>query len=614
MRLKWIHIIWLLVLPVVLAASASLQAVQVTAEVSQQDIYLGEPFQYTVVVEDCGSEPTVDTSALQSWSPQYLGSQPYSQQSVTIINGRRRESVTKRYFVKYQLTPPKTGRFNLPPIPVTVEGRNYTTNVVPVTIKIPQTTDKIDLEVTFSEQNVFVGQPVTVTVKWYIAANVGDFHFDIPVFRDDRFVVAQETLEPPITGEQVKIDLDSGSVIAAQANTTHNGQRYLLVAFRKIIIPRQAGIFNFTAPAVSCNLEVQRSRSSRRDDFFDNPFFGRREYERFLATAEAMTLQVNPLPSQGRPAEFSGLVGRYQIQADASPTTVNVGDPITLTVTVQGALLDQVNLPDLATLPGFAQNFKIPSEQSSPKIDQGQKTFTQTIRAANEQITEIPAIPLSYFDVDDMRYITAQSDPIPLKVEPTRIVTAADAVGQTFTPIGRTVEAVQQGIAANYEGPELLKNQKLTVAALSNQWPFRIVLCVPAAVFIFSALFYTLTRTNPQRQRARQKALACRHALTVLKQLTSANKPDNANFYQNLAEALRQYVGDYYDKPPLSLTTRDCESLLRTNHRHEKAIQQFCEILDLCDQGRFAGLRDSRQINLNDIKTLLKNLDKSAKK
>src|SRR5262245_6018297 len=45
---------------------------------------------------------------------------------------------------------------------------------------------------------------------------------------------------------------------------------------------------------------------------------------------------VEEPPVAGRPEDFSGLVGVYRISSSASPTEVNVEDPLTLTVRITG--------------------------------------------------------------------------------------------------------------------------------------------------------------------------------------------------------------------------------------------------------------------------------------
>ena len=82
----------------------------------------------------------------------------------------------------------------------------------------------------------------------------------------------------------------------------------------------------------------------------------------------------------------------------------------------------------------FDTNFKIPSEKASPVMENGSKVFTQTIRANSDTVTEIPSIPLVYFDSEKGEYVTAKTDPIKLEVSPTKILTTSDMQGSDSAP------------------------------------------------------------------------------------------------------------------------------------------------------------------------------------
>ncbi|MEZ5363746.1 MAG: BatD family protein [Bryobacterales bacterium] len=135
-----------------------------------------------------------------------------------------------------------------------------------------------------------------------------------------------------------------------------------------------------------------------------------------------------PLPEQGKPANFSGLIGNFHFDAHAVPTAVSVGDPITLTIRVSGPeYLDYVRLPDLAQQTELVEGFKIPEEMAAGEIVDRAKVFSQTIRAKDPRITEIPELDFSYFDPDRGEYMVGRTDPIPIEVSGTRVLTLSDA-------------------------------------------------------------------------------------------------------------------------------------------------------------------------------------------
>ena len=70
--------------------------------------------------------------------------------------------------------------------------------------------------------------------------------------------------------------------------------------------------------------------------------------EKFVSSSAPLTLDIRPVPSAGQPASFSGAIGRFQVEVDANPKSLRVGDPLSVTLTVRGeGLLETVHPPAL---------------------------------------------------------------------------------------------------------------------------------------------------------------------------------------------------------------------------------------------------------------------------
>ena len=573
----------LLLLAILLVCCATAQAeIAVRAGVAADEgIYPGEPFQYQIIIEGYDKPGAADVAPLADFSPRQAGGQNLSQVSISIVNGRRTDTSIKRYVMAYQLTADRPGRLRLPSVNVQVEGRTYATNPVAINVLKPATSDSLDLEVALSENRCYVGQPITLSARWYVSTSVAeriaDYNFNIPALHDsDRFIF-ESAAAGAADDSALQIDLPSGPVVARQSRARHNDDDCVLVEFDVILIPRRAGRVEVPVATVVAKVDVSRRPRSRSPFGFD--FDGRREYKRFLATAPATSLDVAPLPTADKPADFNGLVGRYRIAAVATPTEVNVGDPITLTVTIAGDLLKMVAAPDLANVSAFADNFKIPAEQASPKLTRAGKVYTQTIRAKNETITAIPPIPLSYFDVDKDAYVTVHSDPIPLHVSPTRIVTADQAVGGSSAPRISRLKQIKIGLAANYERPDLTEDVAFSPLVALTQPSYLTLLITPPVLLIIAVLVRLSRRTNPVRQAARRRALAYRKAAATLKR---TNDPTR------IADVLRRYIADRYDRTAQSLTPDDCAAMLHADGKSQELIDQFRRLLETCDHARYA--------------------------
>jgi hypothetical protein len=582
-------------------------AVRVFAQVdTSEDIYVGESFGYHIIIDGDNKAGQVDLTPLAKYNPQSAGNRDVSQTSVSFINGRTTQSITKRYVMSYLLVSNNVGQIELPSVTVTVDSKSYRTNPVKVNILKPGTTDQLDLEVTLSQQQCYVGQPVIMTVKFYISADIGDFQFDIPAFTSNDFYIE----EPDISSPQAKeYDLGNGVIVrVSQYRTTHNSKDSLLLSFSKILIPKHAGEIAISPASVSADVAVGRVRS--QDRFFDGLFGSHKKYKRFLVSSQPLNLKVLPLPEEGKPFGFYGLVGKYTIAASATPTKVNVGDPITLTVKIGGGeFLKPVLWPDLEQIPELAENFKIPSEKASPTIENGYKVFTQTIRANNDKIQEIPSIPLVYFDADKGRYEVAKTEPIKLEVSPTKVLTNADLEGLGFAPVNKEVEAIKKGLSANYEGLDALTNQTFSPIAATVSTPYLLIWAGPLVLLIVSSLTKFFTYTTPEKAIAKRKRGAAGKAVGHLKKIVSYPIEQQ---HELLASTMKQYIGDRFDKIARSLTSNDCFETVIAETKNRQIAEKYKEIIASCEAARYASVEhvcDSSKIKeaIELIKTIEKN-------
>jgi hypothetical protein len=172
------------------------------------------------------------------------------------------------------------------------------------------------------------------------------------------------------------------------------------------------------------------------DDFFNDPFAAFGQMEKRSVTAPAVELDVQPLPAQNRPQDFTGAVGMFQLAVEGSPTKVKVGDPVTLRMRITGSgNFDRVGAPVLVDPNGWhaydaSADFKPASEEV---ITSGTKTFEMAV-VPEQKKTQMPQVQFSYFDPDAERYVTLKSEPQPLTVEGGAPRAPAPAIAATPEP------------------------------------------------------------------------------------------------------------------------------------------------------------------------------------
>jgi len=611
MKISIKHIFAIWTLTAVLSAGVAAGQVNVIAQVDTgRDIYVGERFAYNIIIDGENKPGEPDLSPLSKYNPQSSGNQDVSQTSISIVNGRTTQNVVKRYVMGYSLAANQTGVAQIPPVSVTVDGQVYRTNPVSVNILQPGTTENLDVEMELSQPACFVGEPVVVTVKFYILSDIGDFQFNIPAFNGEMFYIE----DPDVADKQAKPYRIDGNTTAlvSQTRVMHNYRDSVLLSFSKVLIPKQAGQIQLEPVTVSADVVVGRKKSSQ-DPFFDNFFDGGKSYKRFMVSSKPAALTVQSLPEDGRPAQFYGLVGRYTISADASPVSVNVGDPITLTIKIGGSkYLKPVQWPQLEQIPAMAANFKIPSQQSSPVVEDGSKVFTQTIRANNDKVTEIPPIPLAFFDTEAKKYAVAATEPIKLTVAPTKVLTSQDLEGSDFAPVNKEVEAIKKGLSANYEGPDVITNMGFSPSAAIVSPAYAAVWAVPLAGLILSSVLRALTHTTPEKVAQRRRRRAAGKAVSRLRGIVSLDRQQQR---QLLGDIMKQYIGERFDRAAGSLTAADCHGIIMEACGIGQLADDYSGIVSACEAGRYAPVEvniDAAQIK--KVITLVGMIEKKSKR
>jgi hypothetical protein len=303
----------------------------VTAAVEKTQVYAGQPFVLQIQVTGSDEVKPPDLSGLDDFQVQEAGGGQNNSQSISIVNGKISRVVRRGYTFNYRLTAKRAGDLMIPAIVVTAEGKTRRTEPIRMRAVPPSENEDFKLRLDFSGQRVYVGQPVILTVTWYVGGNVEEFGFNIPLLDDKRFDVTgfNDDIDPNQQDAYVRIPLGDDVVIGRKSRAALDGRTFLTVKFEKVLIPKQAGTIQVPQATVSMRAVQgyqRRGGNSVLDDFFSDGVFGRRAvYEDFVVPSNTPTLEVAALPTEGRPAGFTGLVGPFKIEADATPTDISKG-------------------------------------------------------------------------------------------------------------------------------------------------------------------------------------------------------------------------------------------------------------------------------------------------
>ncbi len=508
--------------------------------------------------------------------------------SVQMINGKTTKSVQTTY--SYVLRPLKAGKFTIARASAKVKGQDIFSE--PVSIEVVASgsanrqtdgssqggqqaqrqsqngmiqDDDIFLTLELSRSNVVVGEPITATLKLYQKVNIAGFESaEFPTFNG----FWSQEIEAPTNIEFVR--------------ETYDGQIYNSALLRKfILIPQQQGQIKIDPAELVClvNVRVSTGGASIFDGFFDDYRTVRKK-----VASKPLTVNVSPLPA-GAPASFAGGVGEFRISAELSKDTIRTHEAASLLVTVTGR--GNVSLLEAPKV-NFPPDMEVYDTKISDKIDKG--------GTAGSKYYEFPFIPrshgdfviepirYSYYDVNQKKYVTLETPPIPISVERGNETDAggivvAGNVQKDVRNLGSDIRFIST------KDPGLSSKGVFFVGSVLF-WIILAVLAAAAAI-CWAALRHLAARradvVGTKNRKATKMALKrLQLAGTFLKQnLYTA-------FYEELHKALLGFISDKLNMPVSELSRDRIAESLKEGNVNSGLAETFIGILDACEFARYA--------------------------
>lgn len=566
--------------------------------VESQQVSLNEPFIFQIQVETGKGEEaqTPTLPSMPDFAVTALEPQKSTSSHTTIINGKITSKSATTTIFKYYLTARREGRLTIPPVTVKVGKQSLRTDAILIIASKSQGVTDIFLECELSTDSCYVGEPVMLTCRWFFGQEIRGYSFNLPVYELDDFTFPEyePSFDPQHQNEYLRLNNNQDKqIIARQTTTNHDGLRMGCVTFQIPLLPNAPGTFKIPAANVICKIDDnRRSQSNRRSrspfDDFDDPFFGFSQPTRQLSfNSPELTITVREMPQQGRPDNFSGIIGKCQASASASLTEVNVGDPILVTIRLSGPpFLDNVRLPDFALQKNLQGNFRISGDEPGT-ITNGCKEFQRTFRATSDKITELPPLEIPFFNSASGKYEIAATAPIPLQVTVARQITAEDAQGLSSSSspaAAREVQATATGLAGNYSLEKALISRTSSEAWLHR--PLTILwLGLPPLlwlILLFAKLITAWHRLDPRGRASRQAKSLCLKKLRAL-------SPKDETLAIRISELLQDCFSSRFGLSGGTITFRDLQNHGADSRLTPEGLQTFKEIFETCEAVQFAG-------------------------
>lgn len=480
---------WIVITTVVSVATTTAAFGQnVDTRLSSREAYIGMPVVLEISIRNASNYEPPSIPAIDGCEIRSAGTPAQSSQ-ITIINGRRSES--RSVVMRYLITPRRPGSYEIPALELRVDGKTRTTKPMSFVATRSETGDLLFVEIDGGEKSVYVGQPLELKLKIWIKRFV-DRENGIQLSEANMWQLISEQTSWGSFSDRLRELADNNQRPGGREVLRDNGQgqkrSYFLYEIDATVYPTHPGKIDANDVQIVVNYPTALGKSRdpfddffkgspfagrmsqmMDDDFFSSPF-GRRltikSARPIVAEATVDSTEVRPVPTMGRPADYRGAVGNYRIITNATPINVNAGDPVTLSIGIVGdGPMELVPAPPLSILPDLTTSFKVTDQSLAGFVkEDGTKVFVTKIRPRREGITQIPAIPFSFFDPDAESFQTVYSEPISITVNKSEMLKLDSIVGTSKQESPDDEQPVASGKPlpdlTNHPAATILKSQR----------------------------------------------------------------------------------------------------------------------------------------------------------
>jgi len=513
------------------------------------------------------------------------------------INGKRSYSKTFSYF----LEPTRRGKFTIKQASIEIDGKTYKTT--PVTVEVTSAVDKpkdgnnsdyvasenLHLVAEISKDNPYLNEAITVVYKLYVSPRISVSNWrelDSPQYSD--------FWSQAIDMKQLKIQ-----------NGEYNGEPYRYVILRKTVLyPQKTGKLNIEPLTLNVTVDVP---TNKRD------FFGGRLYSTVdkKVAAGNRTINVKPLPTQGKPSNFTGAVGNFNFKVTTNKNELDATESLDAKVMVSGTgNLKLFDLPELIVPNGL--------EQYEPQHDEkvrtnltgmgGNISDTYTLVPQYKGKYPLQSISFSYFDLKTESYKTINSEEIVINVQ------NGPDLGNTPSISSGTNGIQKREVTQNGNQFRFLKSkanlQSIEKTYFFNSTSFWVALTTPLLaipLFLFFGKKREQRLSDVSGNRIRKADKLARKYLSEAKK----NLGDQKEFYIAMERALHNYLKAKLNIQTSEMSKDRIERLLKEQNVDNAVCIEFLALLESCEFARYTpSSSTAMQQDYDKASRVISNMDK----
>ncbi|MBH0077346.1 protein BatD [Pseudoalteromonas sp. SWYJ118] len=428
-----------------LSAMPSWAATKLEASVDKNPVLAGEFFMLNISVDDTVKGEQPDTSSLLKdfvVGPTSLSSR------TNIING----SINKQTTWSVKLMTRAEGDYTIPAFSVA----GLTSQ--PIKLKVAKRSvdadknNEIFLKTSLSSNSLFVQEAGVYTIKLYLAKELLDGSLSTPSMED-----AQLT--------QLGKQTESYELV--------DGKRYLVITREYLIQPQKSGAYTIAGPAFQGRVQQNY-----------------RQLE-VSALGDDQQVEIKPIPSDYKgawlPSELVSLDEEWQ----PNDNTVEVGTPITRTITLTALGVTKEQLPEI-TMPTIDGIRSYPDKKENNNAVRGgrvvsQQTASYALLPQKPGTYTLPEIQLPWFNTKMNR--------ISVATLPKRTITVTPSSTAPNTAVANPQPNINNSSVIENISNEDLGTQNIEIKKDTPLWLI-VVAVLGYILWIGTVIFYLVTRSS----------------------------------------------------------------------------------------------------------------------
>jgi hypothetical protein len=561
-----------------------------TAGASKSKVEVGEPFQLNFQLSD-GELSDFQPPDISNFTLLSGPSPTYQSQN---LNGRISSKTTITYLLKGK----NTGSFTISGASVMVGSKRMV--ALPVKIQVVAASPK--------KKPANAQDPPSGTLSQSeLFQYVSDRTFIRPVLSKDSCINGETVSltyrifskfpfeRPGIVNAPVYngfwVEEDANPFQVSQTEYVDGAPYYAMNVSSAILIPQRDGIFPIAPLDFQLVVKVPVRKQSNRPQSLFEKFFGEDpflnpSYQAVQIRLQSLpdTLRVFPFPEWNKPDDFSGISGDFQWVVKMDPAEGMTGEPITLTIRIQGTgNLRMIEPPEIHLEPEF-EIFEPETDlevRGQSGVLYGTRTFTYTLIPQTPGNFQLSDLSFSFYHPDSGTYkrlvapplnIRVGGDPLPGYLEKLSAENERKSPAQELIGI-RTAS----GKFRSVQGRE------------GNLLVFLILYLLPIVLFLafLKQRSLRLERDqDPAGLRQRQATQIARKRLAQAKTFMEAG--DRKAFLDSVIKAIWGYLGDKLSIPASRLTRENVKEVLSQRAIGEGILDQLISLIDDCEAGLYA--------------------------